>query len=84
MRGAASTLTPALLFVIGASGVGKTRAVQAMESRHLPDVRWAAYLRGQADALGLRVLETSAISVEEVADALAEDVVALRNAVGAS
>jgi hypothetical protein len=40
---------------------------------------WAAYLRGQADALGLRVLDTSAMSVERVADALAEDVAALRN-----
>jgi hypothetical protein len=40
---------------------------------------WAAYLRGQADGLGLRVVETSAISVEQVADALAEDVVALQS-----
>jgi len=40
---------------------------------------WAAYLRGQADALGLRVLDTSAMSVEHVADALAEDVASLRN-----
>jgi hypothetical protein len=33
---------------------------------------WAAYLRGQADALGLPVLETSRLSIEEVADALQE------------
>ena len=28
---------------------------------------WAAYLRGQADALGLPVIETDGLTVEEVA-----------------
>lgn len=32
-------MKPALLFVIGASGVGKTAAVQALEARALPGVR---------------------------------------------
>jgi hypothetical protein len=39
---------------------------------------WAAYLRSQAKARGLRVLDTSAISVEAVADALEHEVSALR------
>ena len=42
---------------------------------------WAAYLRGQADALGLRVLDTSHISIEEVADVLQEESEALRRAI---
>ena len=35
---------------------------------------WAAYLRGQADALGLRVIDTDALAVEVVADLLAAEV----------
>ena len=35
---------------------------------------WAAYLRGQADALGLRVIDTDALAVEVVADLLAAQV----------
>ncbi len=35
---------------------------------------WAAYLRGQADALGLPVIDTTERSVEDVADALAAEV----------
>jgi hypothetical protein len=31
---------------------------------------WAAYLRGQADALGLPVIDTSELTPDEVADAL--------------
>jgi broad-specificity NMP kinase len=31
---------------------------------------WAAYLRGQADALGLAVVDTTSMTVEEVADAI--------------
>ena len=31
---------------------------------------WQSYLRGQADALGLPVLDTSALSIEQCADAL--------------
>ncbi|HWZ90280.1 MAG TPA: hypothetical protein VNW92_15560 [Polyangiaceae bacterium] len=42
---------------------------------------WAAYLRGQADALGLPVLETSRLSVAEVADALREIAETLRGEV---
>lgn len=38
---------------------------------------WAVYLRGQADALGLRVLDTSSIAIQTTADALAEELVAL-------
>lgn len=43
---------------------------------------WAVYLRGQADALGLRVLDTSAVSVQEAANAVAEEVRALRAELG--
>jgi hypothetical protein len=45
---------------------------------------WAVYLRGQADALGLRVVDTSALSVRGVADALAEELGALRAAAAAA
>jgi hypothetical protein len=31
---------------------------------------WAAYLRGQADALNLPVIDTTLLSIEEVADQL--------------
>lgn len=44
---------------------------------------WAAYLRGQADALGLRVLDTSAMSIEAVADVLQEEIEVLRGTPGA-
>ena len=40
---------------------------------------WAAYLRGQADALGLRVLDTSDMSIEGVADVLQQEIDALRD-----
>lgn len=45
---------------------------------------WAAYLRGQADALGLRVLDTSDMSIEGVADILQDEIAALRVATGAA
>jgi dephospho-CoA kinase len=32
---------------------------------------WAAYLRGQADALGLAVIDTTALDIEQATDALA-------------
>jgi hypothetical protein len=31
---------------------------------------WAAYLRGQADALGLRIIDTSSLTIAEAADEL--------------
>ncbi len=39
---------------------------------------WASYLRGQADALGLPVIDTDALGVESVADLLAAQVEDLR------
>jgi hypothetical protein len=42
---------------------------------------WAAYLRGQAEALGLAVVDTSALTIAEVADALEQQVAILRTAV---
>jgi RNase adaptor protein for sRNA GlmZ degradation len=44
---------------------------------------WAAYLRGQADALGLPVIDTTELDVREVTAALAHEVERLR-APGAS
>lgn len=41
---------------------------------------WAAYLRGQADALGLPVLDTTDCDVSSIVDALAREVEALRAA----
>jgi hypothetical protein len=41
---------------------------------------WAAYLRGQADALRLRVLDTSGVSIDGVADVLQQEIEALRGA----
>jgi hypothetical protein len=45
---------------------------------------WAAYLRGQADALGLAVVDTSSRSVEQVADGLQELIEELREVAGAA
>jgi hypothetical protein len=45
---------------------------------------WAAYLRGQADALGLPVIDTSRLSTEQVADALHEFVELLRATTGST
>jgi len=45
---------------------------------------WAVYLRGQADALGLSVLDTSDRSIEAVADALQRELDELRRAAGAA
>jgi hypothetical protein len=39
---------------------------------------WAAYLRGQADALGLPVIQTAELAIEDVASALEEHVEELR------
>jgi hypothetical protein len=39
---------------------------------------WAVYLRGQADALGLSVVDTTQMSVDAVADALAGELALLR------
>lgn len=44
---------------------------------------WAAYLRGQADALGLAVIDTSSWSPGQVADALQEQIDELREVAGA-
>ena len=45
---------------------------------------WAVYLRGQADALGIDVLDTSTTPVEGVADYLQRQVETLRSARGAA
>jgi len=45
---------------------------------------WAAYLRGQADALGLPVLDSTNRSIAEVADLLREHIDMLRGSAGAA
>jgi hypothetical protein len=45
---------------------------------------WAAYLRGQADALELPVFDTTSRSVAEVADLLREQIDMLRASAGAA
>jgi thymidylate kinase len=51
-----------------------------LEQRGQPDLAneqmncWAAYLRGQADALGLAVIATDKLTIDQVADAIEEQV----------
>jgi len=45
---------------------------------------WAAYLRGQADALALPVLDSTNRSIAEVADLLREQIDVLRGSAGAA
>lgn len=56
-----------------APGVRAARlAGRGQPELHTPAMdTWAAYLRGQADALGLPVIDTTHLSVAEAADALA-------------
>ena len=60
------------------------RAERLRGSRGQPELvgdrmdRWAVYLRGQADALGIRVVDTSVMTIERVADVLQEELQALR------
>jgi len=44
------------------------------ELDHLDTYAWAAYLRGQADALGLEIIDTTDVSPEEGARQLAESI----------
>lgn len=77
-------MTPAILVVTGASGAGKTAAVNALNGLEMPGVQCfhfdsirrpdgrdgAAYLRGQADALTLPVIDTSVLTVDRAAGEL--------------
>lgn len=57
-----------------------TRATRLRDGRSQPELAtprmdtWAAYLRGEATALGLSVIDTSHRSIEAVADALEREV----------
>lgn len=44
---------------------------------------WAAYLRAQAEAHGLRIIDTSRLSIEGVADLLEREIAAMLRARGA-
>src|ERR1051325_948540 len=65
--------------------VPEVRAERLRRPRDQPDLasrqmqEWAAYLRGQADALGLTVLDTSRTSIEAVADGLHQELVILQS-----
>ncbi|PWT93495.1 MAG: hypothetical protein C5B55_04455 [Blastocatellia bacterium] len=56
------------------------RNTRLIDLRGQPDLAnsqmdcWAAYLRGQADALGLRVIDTTIPGIDEVVDALVIDI----------
>jgi len=57
-----------------APGVRHTRLVKGREQPELVNSQmdcWAAYLRGQADALDLPVIDTTSLGIDDVADALA-------------
>jgi hypothetical protein len=75
--------TPAVLIATGASGAGKRNA-RLCGPRGQPELAteemdgWAAYLRGQADALDVPVLDTTAASVDEGVAALQAHVTRLR------
>jgi hypothetical protein len=62
------------------------RLARLRDSRGQPELAgermdaWAVYLRGQADALGLRVLDTSDMTIDGVADVLEEELNGLRGA----
>lgn len=57
------------------------RGQPELASPHM--IAWAAYLRGQADALGDPVIDTTAITPEAVAMRLAEEISRLREAAAA-
>ena len=42
---------------------------------------WAAYLRGEANALGLAIIDTSQLSIEAAADGLQREIAQLAKAV---
>jgi hypothetical protein len=65
--------------------VYQVRNTRLIELRGQPELansdmdRWAAYLRGQADALDLPVIDTTSLEIEAVADALAVHVERVRH-----
>ena len=71
-------VTPTAIVLLDCTPV--VRSARLSGARGQPELanaemdRWAAYLRGQADALGLPVVDTSACTIEAIADALAAQV----------
>jgi thymidylate kinase len=61
----------------------EVRATRLRQGRGQPELAteqmtaWAAYLRGQADALRVPVLDTTSLSIEEAADQIRERVIGL-------
>ena len=71
-------MTPAALYYItGAPGAGKTTLLKRVAAEH-------SYLRGQADALGLEVLDTTGQDIVTSAAALAHSIRQFADLVGVS
>jgi dephospho-CoA kinase len=75
---AAKTLTRRAAHVILLDCEPEVRADRLRGPRNQPDLAtprmdaWAAYLRGQADALELAVIDTSRLTIDDVADQISE------------
>jgi hypothetical protein len=81
--GAASQPAPRTVTALLLDCAADIRAARLCGPRQQPELatgqmdQWAAYLRGQADALHLRVIDTTALTVEEAADQLQDIVLRL-------
>jgi hypothetical protein len=76
--GAAARTAPRTAHVVLLDCSSDVRAARLRGVRQQPELasvrmdQWAAYLRGQADVLGLTVIDTSLLTVAEAADRLEE------------
>ena len=76
--GAAAHVAPGTAHVVLLDCSSDVRAARLRGSRQQPELvnvrmdHWAAYLRGQADALDLEVIDTSLLTVTEAAEKLEE------------
>ena len=74
--GAAARAAPRVVDVALLDCSSDVRGARLRDSRQQPELanarmdQWAAYLRGQADALGLVVIDTTTLSVGEATDQL--------------
>ena len=71
VRAAVAKRTVHIALLDCATSVREARLLHGRQQPELVTVQmmnWAAYLRGQADALGLPVIDTTILSIEEVAD----------------
>jgi hypothetical protein len=86
--GAADRAAPRAVHVVLLDCASSVRVARLLGPRHQPDLAtaqmdsWAAYLRGQAEALNLGVIDTTTASVDETASRLADLVRRLRSTDG--